>query len=154
MAVDLNVLCNFSVTIRGVTFTGKQGAGTDNILSPFVVSVDGDGHVVPFTMLNGATLTIWDDDDDKPADFDFLFVVADQNFFIQVIASATNFIVPQLAKVPFILAPKTDAATAKCLAAANTTIMSGTAPSVTEIDSVVIQNNSGSTMYGTFAVFD
>ena len=72
--------------------------------------------------------------------------------FLQVITTATNFIVPVLAGVPFVLAPKTDAVTAKALAAANTTPMSGSAPSVAEIKSVVVQNNSGSTAHGLLFV--
>ncbi len=155
MAVDLSVLCNFSLTVRGVPLSGRQGTDSDALdTDAFVISVDGDCSQVPFTLLTATALTIWDDDDDKPADFDFFFFVATQNMFVQVIASATSFTVPVLAGVPFILAPKTDALTAKCLGAASTTAMSGSAPSVTEIDSIVIQNNSGNTAYGYAFVAD
>ncbi len=155
MAVDLDILANFTMTIRGVTITGRQGTDSDAATTdPFTVSVDGDSHQEAFTLATATAMTIWDDDDDKPADFDFLFFVADQDMFLQVIASATSFIVPILAGVPFILAPKTDDLTAKCLGAASTTPMSGSVPSVTEIDSIVIQNNSGSTAHGIFCVID
>jgi hypothetical protein len=155
MAVDLNLLCNFEMTIRGITFSGMQGLGDGAaVTAPFAVSVDGDSHAVPFTLATAAALTVWDDDDDKPSDFDFLFFVADQDMFIQVICSATSFTVPVAAGVPFILAPKTDGLTAKALGAASTTPMSGSAPSVTEIDSIVIQNNSGNDAHGMFFVAD
>lgn len=155
MAVDLDVLANFTMTIRGKTFSFWQGTDEDGaVTDAFAVSVDGDAHAVPFTLATATALTIWDDDDDKPADFDFLFFVADQDMFLQVINSATSFTVPVKAGVPFILAPKTDGLTAKALGAASTTPMSGTSPSVTEIDSVVIQNNSGSTAHGFFFVAD
>ena len=155
MAVDLDVLCNFSMTIRGVTVTGRQGIdGETTDTDPVIITVDGDANQVPFTLATATALTVWDDDDDKPADFDFLFFVADKDMFIQIICSATSFTVPVLAGVPFILAPKTDALTAKALGAASTTAMSGSAPSVTEIDSVVIQNNSGDEAHGVFFVVD
>ena len=154
MAVDLDVLCNFEMTIRGVTFTGKQGTATDGISDPFVISVDGKAHAMPFELAVDTNLTIWDDDDDQPNDFDFFFFWADQNCFIQVIASATNIIVPVLAKVPFIMAPKIDAASsaAKCLGAANTTAMSGT-PSTTEIDSIIVRHAIASTTMNGYAFF-
>ena len=155
MAVDLNILCNFDMTVRGVTISARQGTDANAATTdPFVVSVTGDAQSVPFTLATATALTIWDDDDDKPSDFDFLFFVADQNMFIQIIASATSVVFPVLAGVPFILAPKTDALTAKMLGAATTTPISGSAPSVTEIDSVVIQNNSGETAHGMLVVVD
>ena len=155
MAYDLDILCNFTLTVRGKTISFWQGTSVDDLVTtPFTVSVDGPSHATPFTLATATARTLWDDDDDFPADFDFLFYVADQNTFLQVIASATSFTVPVLAGVPFILAPKTDSLTAKCLGAATTTAMSGTAPSVTEIDSVVCQNNSGETTNGFFFVSD
>jgi hypothetical protein len=155
MAVDLDVICNFEVTIRGVPLSIWQGTDSDAAATdPMAISVDGDAKVTPFTLATGTALTVWDDDADKPADFDFFYFKADQNMFIQIIASATSFTIPVLAGIPFILAPKTDGATAKALGAASTTAMSGSAPSVTEIDSIVIQNNSGNTAYGFTAVID
>lgn len=155
MAVDLNVLCNFEMTIRGVTITGRQGVDDATADSdPFVITVDGNASQNPFTLATATALTIWDDDDDRPTDFDFFFFVADENMFVQVIMSATSFTVPVLAGVPFILSPKTDELTAKALGAASTTPMSGTAPSVTEIDSIVIQNNSGNEAHGFAFIVD
>lgn len=156
MAVDIEVLNNFEMTIRGVTFTGKQGLAADGITEAFAISVDGKAHAMAFELAVDTTKTLWDDDDDLPDDFDFMFFWGDQNCFLQVIASATNFIVPVLAKVPFILAPKIDAAspTAKCLGAANTTAMSAT-PSTTEIDSILVRHAIASTtMNGYFFLVD
>jgi hypothetical protein len=152
MAVDLNVKCNFEITIRGITFTGKQGTATDGIDDAFVISVDGKAHCMPFELAVDTTMTLWDDDNDNPLDFDFMFIWADQNCFIQVINSATSFSVPHLAKVPFILAPKTDGLTAKSLGEASTTPMAA-APSVTEIDSVCIRHNIASTTLNGFCFF-
>lgn len=155
MAVDLDISAFFEMTVRGKTisiFQGTSDTGTSG--TPFTISVDGNVHDGHFTLATATALTIWDDDDDSPTDFDILFFVATQNMFLQVINSATSWTVPILAGVPFILAPKTDALTAKSLGAASTTAMSGSAPSVTEIDSIVIQNNSGTTAYGSYALID
>lgn len=155
MSVDLDVTCAFSMTIRGKVYEMWQGTDSDGTAGdPFAVTVDGDSLALPFTLATATALTVWDDDVNKPADFDFFFFVATQNMFVQIIASATSFTVPVLAGVPFILAPKTDALTAKVLGAASTTAMSGSAPSVTEVDSIVIQNNSGNTAYGFAFVVD
>lgn len=155
MAYDLDILCNFTVTVRGKTISFWQGTSADDLVTtPFTVSVDGPAHGGPFTLATATARTVWDDDDDAPTDFDFMFFVADQNMFIQIIASATHVVFPVLAGVPFILAPKTDGLTAKMLGAASTTALSGSAPSVTEIDSIVIQNNSGETANGFFFVVD
>lgn len=156
MAVDLNITSYFEISIRGRTISMFQNAvdATSEASNPFVLSVDGVVHSGDWSLDTATARTIWDDDDDSPTDFDFFFFVATQNMFVQVIMSATHFIVPVLAKVPFILAPKTDALTAKALGAASTTAISGSAPSVTEIDSIVIQNNSGYTAYGSYFLCD
>lgn len=149
MATTLAAIGNFEITVRGKVISLWQGVDDDGtITDPMMITVDGDCHHVPFTLLTATAVTIWDDDDDKPADFDFFFFVATQNMFIQVINSATSWTIPHLAGVPFFFAPKTDGLTAKSLGAASTTPMSGSAPSVTEVDSIVIQNNSGNTAYG------
>ena len=156
MAVDLSLIANFSLTVGGTTIQGMQGIreGDETPTTPFIVSVDGDAETMQHTLTTDTAVTVWDDDDDKPVDFDVAFFVADVNMFIQVIASATSFTVPVLAGVPFILAPKTDALTAKVLGAGTTTPMSGSAPSVTEVDSIVVQNNSGGTGHFWFFAID
>ncbi len=155
MSASLDIIGNFEITIRGKTISLWQGTSADGAATDAMrVTVTGDAAQVPFTLATATALTIWDDDDDKPADFDFFFFVADQDMFIQFIMSATSFTIPVLAGVPFMLAPKTDALTAKALGAASTTPMSGSAPSVTEIDSIVIQNNSGNSATGFAFVVD
>jgi len=151
MSVNLDIVNNFTVTVRGVTFTGRQGTDSNATdIDPFTISVTGDIHSNPFTLATATALTIWNDADDTPLDFNYLFFIADQNMFIQIICTVTSFIIPVLAGVPFVLAPKTDTLTAKALGANTTTPMSGAAPAVTEIHSIVVQNNSGNTAHGMF----
>lgn len=151
----LSIISNFEIAVRGKTTSAWQGTSEDALqTTAFDVTVDGNVHGGPFTLETATARTVWDDDDDAPTDFDFLYYVASVNTFIQIICSATSFTIPVLAGVPFILAPKTDSLTAKALGAATTTAMSGSSPSVTEIDSVVIQNNSGSPAYGFFYIVD
>lgn len=138
MAVDLNVLCNFSMTIRGKTVEGFQGTDADGVADDvFVVSVDGKTHRMDDTLATATALKVWDDDTHKPADFDFMFFVADQDMTIQVIGSATNYAQKVRAGLPFVLGYDS------MLAAANTTAVSGTEPSWEDVDNIVIQNNSG-----------
>lgn len=144
----LKLVCNFTLTSQGTTITGKQGAAADGFSTPFDLTVSGTVHGGPGSLDTATARTVWDDDDDAPVGFDYAFYKADQDTYIQFIASATNFIVPVEANVPFIMSAAT------LLAAVSTTAMSGSAPSVTEIDSIVIQNNSGTTTNYVFWVVD
>ena len=139
MAGTLEILCNFSLLTQGRTVKGKQGEADSAFLTPYELSVDGKFHEVITTLATATAMTAWDDDSHFPADFDFLFFWADQDTYLQLIASATNVVLTMKAYIPFIASYDT------LLAAASTTAISGSAPSVTDIDSVVIQNNSGST---------
>ena len=146
----LNILSNFEITAQGLDHAGKQGAAADSLLTPFAVSVDGYIHKVVGTLATAAVVTVYDDDNDAPADWDYLFLWADQDCYIQVIGSGTNVIFKVEAKVPFWL-PGFDT----ILAAADTTAITGGAePSLTDIDSIVIGNYSGSAMNYVFAVID
>ena len=155
MSANLDLINNLEITVRGKTISVWQGTADDSLPADVMrLSVDGNTNYQPFTIGTGVARELWNSSEDKPADFDFMFFVADQNMFLQVICTATNFIVPVLAGVPFVLAPKTDALTAKALAAANTTAISGTAPTVTAIAKIVVQNNSGETATGFFFLAD
>lgn len=148
MSYTLKVTNYFEIEVRGKTYSFWQGTDSDRLATEsFDTEVDGDVHCMSGQLATAAAVTLWDDDDDKPADFDFMWFKASENCFLQVINSATQWSVPILAGIPFTLQPKTDALTAKSLAAANTTALSGTAPAVTEIDSIVLENNSGDTLY-------
>ena len=138
MSVNLNIICNFEVTARGVTFTGRQGADTSaENNDAFIVSVTGDCHQMAGTLATATALKVWDDDTHKPSDFTYMFFVADVDMYIQIVGTATNATLNCVAGVPFILSYD------QILAAANTTDISGSAPSMEDIDHVVIQNNSG-----------
>lgn len=160
MASTLSVLCNFELSDgQGLTTSGKQGLAADASSEPLEFSLSGSpftnspaiagtAHGGPGTLATATARTVYDDDDDFPIDWDFLFFWADQDCYIQLIASATQVSIQVRAGLPFILGYDS------ILAAANTTALSGTEPVVTDIDSVVIQNNSGSTMNYRFYVID
>ena len=151
MASTLAILNNFVLTTDGSEFFGKQGAITDAITDEYEsLSVDGLIHMVKGSLATAAVVTVYDDDNDVPADFDYAFIWADQTYYVQVIASATNYIVKCAAKVPYVISGFDSV-----LAAADTTaITGGSEPSVTDIDSVVIGNYSGSTMKYVCAFID
>lgn len=146
----LSILSNFSLPSLGLTIKGKQGLATATIDEPLEISVSGTDHVVRGSLATDSKKTIFDDDDDVPATFDYLFFWADQDCFLQLIATATNVIFKIEATVPFWMP-----GFGSLLAAANTTeVSTGSDPSVTAIDSVVVLNRSGSTMNYLLAIID
>lgn len=153
----LNVTNAFSVTINGVTYVGKQGAIAGSASDAFAYTIDGAIHLASNPLATATVVTVYDDDDDKPVDFNYLFFWADVDMYIQIIGSGTNVIFKQMAFMPYVMAHPGTVAATKCgmLAAANTTIMTGgTEPTLTDIDSVVLGNYSGSTGNYFFAVID
>lgn len=137
-------------TVGGTTLSGKHGAAADDADTALSVTVSGTAHYVPGTLATATVVTVYDDDNDVPADWDYLYFWADQDCYIQIIGSGTNIIFKVEATQPFVL-PGFDT----MLAAADTTaITGGTEPTLTDIDSVVIGNYSGTTMNYVFCVID
>lgn len=153
MSATLNITNFFSLVSQGSERTGKQGSISDAPQTPFDITVTGTGDFLTGSLETATVRTIYDDDGDFPTDFNFSHYWADQNSYIQLIFGTTNVILSVLAKVPFCLAPL--AAGFVGLAAANTVIITGgTEPTLTDLDSVVIGNYSGSTMNYTFSIID
>lgn len=145
----LNITNNFTLDSLGVEKSGKQGTTTDPADTPFEITVTGTAHHVSGSLATASVTTVYDDDNDTPADWDYLHYWADQDSYIQIIGSGTNVVFKVLAKTPFVLSYDS------MLAAADTTaITGGSEPSLTDIDSIVIGNYSGTTMSYTFAVID
>lgn len=138
-----------AVLLNNMPVSGHQGDADDALADSFSITITGPGHIVPGILATATVVTVYDDDNDVPADWDFLWFWADQDCYLQLVASATNVTHKIKAKVPFTLGYDS------LLAAADTTIITGgSEPSVTDIDSVVIGNYSGSSMNYLFAVFD
>lgn len=145
----LNITNFFELDSQGAVKTGKQGTSTDGPKTPFPVTVTGLCHQITGTVADDAIETIWDEDSDTPADFDYLHFWADQDCYLQIIGAATNVIFPIEAKVPFVLSANT------MLAAADTTAMTaGVAPSVAAIDSIIVSNMSGSALNYVASIID
>ena len=139
----------FSLQSNGVEKAGKQGSIAEAAQTPFDITVTGTCLLDSGSLATATVRTVFDDDANFPADWDYLWYWADQDSYIQLIGSGSNVILKVEAKVPFVLSFDS------LLAAANTTIITGGAePSLTDIDSVVIGNYSGSTMSYVFAVVD
>jgi len=146
----LSILSNFSLDSQGRTVTGKQGLAADGFSEALDATVSGTVHEVIGSLATATVVTVYDDDNDVPADFDYLYFWADQDCYIQITGSGTNVIFKVEASTPFWL-PGFDT----ILAAADTTIITGgTEPTMTDVDSVVIGNYSGNTMNYHFAVID
>jgi hypothetical protein len=143
----LSIVNNFSVPTQGRPITGKQGEEQEAFNTAFEVEVNGFVHEVISQLATDNVVTVFDDDDDVPADFAYAYVWADQDFYIQIIGSGSNVILKVQAFMPFVL-PGFDT----ILAAADTTkITGGSEPTLTDIDSIVIGNYSGNTMNYHFA---
>ena len=116
----LSILNNFSLTAQGLEISGKQGAAAAGFSTDLDITVTGTYHHIVGSLATATVVTVYDDDNDVPADFDYLYFWADQDAYIQIIGSGTNVIFKVEATQPFVL-PGFDT----ILAAADTTIMSG-----------------------------
>jgi hypothetical protein len=138
----LNILNSLEMDSQGIVTRAKQGAATDAFATPFSITVSGTKHEMIGSLATATVVTVYDDDNDSPVDWDYLHYWADQDSYIQFVGASTNATFKVAAKQPFVL-PGFDS----ILAAADTTIITGGAePSVTDIDSIVIGNYSGVTM--------
>ena len=142
----------FSLPSNGVLRTGKQGTTTDAPQTPLDVTIPGTGIFFGGTLVTATPRLVYDDSVDFPVAFDYMHYWCSVNSYIQLIFGATNVILPVLAKVPFVLGPL--AANLVGLAAANTTPMTGTEPTLTDLDKVYVSQWSGSTANFTFALVD
>lgn len=134
----LSIFNRFVMEVLGVEYSGKQGAADDEPEDSFDRTVDGNVQSQSGALATAAVRTIWDEDDDNPTGFDYLFFWADQDCYLQLVGQATNVTLKLVAKVPFCLS------TDKILAAGDTTAnTAGLTPSVEAIDSIVLSNVSG-----------
>lgn len=149
MSNTLVVINNFEASVNGNTFTGKQGDATAGLNDSQSITISGPGHIIPFSLATASIVTIFDDDDDVPADWDYFHLWCDQDCYVQIIGAAQSVIFKVKAKVPFTLTYDS------LLAAASATAIAGGAePAVVDIDSIVIGNYSGTTASGQAAFFD
>jgi hypothetical protein len=140
----LEITNNWSVALDGTTHTGKQGDTDGTFAEPFEFTVSGYVHRVRRLIATATVYTVYDDDDDLPADFVYAWYVCTVDSYIQIIGSGSNVVFKCEAYLPFVL-PGFDT----MLGAANTTaITGGTEPTLTDIDSIVVGNYSGGS--GTF----
>ena len=146
----LSIINNFSLNSGGLYKLGKQGTLTDDFMLPYDITVTGTCHYMQGSIATAGIATVYDDDDDLPADWDYLYYWADQITYIQIIGPTMHVVFKVAAKQPFVL-PGYDSLTA---AANATAIAGGAEPSPSDIDSIIIGNYSGSTANYVFAVID
>jgi hypothetical protein len=146
----LSIISNFELDSQGRLKVGKQGAIADAITDAFDITVTGTCHYIEGSLATATVVTVYDDDNDFPADFDYAYFWADVDMYIQIVGSGSNAIFKVEAQVPFWISGFDT-----ILAAADTTIITGgTEPTLTDIDSIVIGNYSGGTGNYLFAVID
>jgi hypothetical protein len=138
----LSIINTISLESQGRTTIGKHGTADDGMTTALEVDVTGTKHEVIGSLATAAVATVYDDDDDVPADWDYLYFWADQDCYIQIIGPTMNVKFKIEATQPFVL-PGFDGINAEANA---TAITGGTEPTMSDIDSIVIGNYSGSTM--------
>jgi hypothetical protein len=143
----LSIVNNFEMVAQGLTVNGKQGLAASLLSDAFDITVSGYCHRVLGTLATAAVQSVWDDAGDVPATWSYLFYVADQNSYLQLITAAANCIIKCTALEPQVLT------TQKILAAANTTpITGGSEPVGVVVKTIYAGNYSGTTLSYAFAV--
>ena len=138
----LKVFNYLSHNLLGSETTAKQGTTTDSPQTPFAITSAGSEYDLKGTCATATVKTLWDEDTNFPATFLYAHFWADQICYLQLIAQSTNVIHRIAAKQPFVLPGYST-----LLAAANTTIITGgSEPTLSQIDSIVLGNYSGSTL--------
>ena len=151
MAGVLSILSNFSLVNQGSTYTGKQGLAADDFTEPLDIVTTGPAHIIPFALPTATVITIYDDDNDFPVDWDFAYLWSDQTIYIQLIGTVGSCVFKVLATVPFWPSVGFD----EILPAASTSLIAGgTEPTMEVIDSIALGNYSGTTANGYIAIMD
>lgn len=147
---NLNIINTFSLTTQGVTLTGKQGEAADLAAEEYAHSITGTAYYTPGVIATATVRTLYDEDSNFPATFDYLYFWADQTVYLQLIAQATNVTFKVSAYLPFVLP-----GFGTLLAAANTTLITGgSEPALSVIDSIAVGNYSGNSANYILALFD
>lgn len=146
----LNIKGSFSITVNGKEIVGWQGTNVANGADDdFAITVDGRVSYQPNLLADAAARTLWDDDDDAPADFDYAFLVSDQDLDVQLIGATLNVIIRLKAGIPLVIGYD------DIMAAINTTpIVADADPVYEEIDSIRINNRSGTAANYVFFCVD
>lgn len=143
MAGTLTITNNLTFETEGETLTAKAGPATvEDITEPYEITgltMNGTGHKVVASLATATGLTIWDEDDDSPANWQYCHIRTDQNVYVQLIGQTSQVSFLVTAHIPYTLTND------QMLAAANTTALAAE-PTLEDIDSVRIWNQSGSTV--------
>lgn len=150
MSVSLDLVNNFTVSVNGFTQVGNQGMSQNDFSDPYRVTVTGECHVTGGQLATATVRSVYETAGDYPTSWAYLWLVADQICYVQLIGSGTNAILKLAAYQPFVLPGYN-----KILAAADTTAIAGNSePSVTTIANVYLGNYSGTTLNYQFAVIN
>ena len=157
MATTLKILNSFTLDSNGIETIGKQGAIADALTdkyslatSPTSLTISGTSKYMKGSLATATVNLLYDSSVDFPATFDYGFLWADQDSYIQVIGSSTNAVYKVGAQVPFVIPGY-----GKILAAANgTAITGGSEPSVAAVTKIYLGNYSGTTLNFVFAAIN
>lgn len=151
MATTLKIINNAVLDSDGITDTVKQGNATDAVTDQFSITtqtITGTAHKRKGQIATATVNTIYNAANDLPATGDYLHFWADQDCYLQLIGTATNFTVKVMAGVPMVL-PGFN----KLLCAASTSLITGGAePSMEALQKVVVGNYSGTTANYTLLI--
>src|SRR5262245_31500588 len=96
----LYITNNFQIDILGQLVSGQQGSSTTPPQDGYAFTVSGEVLSRIGSVATATVKTIYDDDSDFPADWDYLWFKADQDVYLQIIMGSSNFTVKVEANLP------------------------------------------------------
>src|SRR5262245_13014743 len=99
----LSIINSFELDSLGLIDFGKQGLAASAITDEYDISVTGTIHRVKGVLATATVVTVYDDDNDVPIDWDYLFFWCDVTMYLQLIGSAGNVTHKVAAYQPFVL---------------------------------------------------
>lgn len=129
---DLYINNRFALSSQGSVVSGKQGLPASGDNDDYAVTVSGKTHRLSGSAARNTATVLYDNDNDGPATFTNLYLWVDQDCVLQIVGPSSNVILPVKAYQPFTLSGGT------ILAAANTTPIAGTEPTLGVIDNFIL----------------
>ena len=147
MSTTLKTRNGFEVECNGRTLVGYQGE-TDGVdTDQFELTVDGDADYLPGTLQTADSVLVWEASNDEPATFEYFFLWADEDVYVQLISASGSVYHTVRAKQGFSLCEGT------MLPGTTTTANDGSStPAVEAILKVNVINRSGNEAHYLAAV--
>lgn len=145
----VSIVNNLSASLNGSVVTAKQGEAAAEFAEGFDLTLtNGDYLQLGGQFATGGSSKIYDKDTHLPlATPAYWHFWSTKDCYLQFVGATSNVIVPVTALVPFVYAGNT------ILAAANTTDIASSEPTLEAIDHLMIGNWDGNTLVCKLTIF-